>query len=138
MIQVILGSKGSGKTVKLIELANQGVEQERGNIIFIDHNNRHMYDLQREVRLVNAAEYAIDSADSFYGLLCGLLAANFDVTLIVVDGFLKILDSAVKPADLEAFFGKADKLLKEHDVRMVIGISGEPAEMPEFITRFAI
>ena len=31
-----------------------------------------------------------------------------------------------------------DKLLAEHNVRMVIGISGDPADMPEFITRFAI
>ena len=138
MIQVILGSKGSGKTVKLLELANNAVEQERGNIFFIDHNNKHMYDLQREVRLVNAAEYAIDSPDSFYGMLCGMLSANFDITLIVVDGFLKILDPSIKPADLKGFFEKADKLLNEHNVRMVIGISGDPAEMPEFVTRYAI
>ena len=138
MIQVILGNKGSGKTVKLLELANNAVEQERGNIIFIDHNNKHMYDLQREVRLVNAAEYAIDSPDSFYGMLCGMLSANFDITLIVVDGFLKILDPSIKPADLKGFFEKADKLLNEHNVRMVIGISGDPAEMPEFVTRYAI
>jgi len=91
MIQVILGSKGSGKTLKLIDMANTAVGQERGNIFYIDHNNRHMHDLKREIRLVNAAEYAIDSPDTFYGLLCGMLSANFDITLIVVDGFLKIL-----------------------------------------------
>ena len=138
MIQVILGSKGSGKTLKLIDMANTAVGQERGNIFYIDHNNRHMYDLKREIRLVNAAEYAIDSPDAFYGLLCGMLSANFDITLIVVDGFLKIIDSAIKPADLEGFFVKVDKLLNEHNVRMVIGISGDPAEMPEFVTRHAI
>ena len=138
MIQVILGSKGSGKTVKLIDMANKSVEQERGNIIFIDHNNRHMYDLQREVRLVNAAEYAIDSPEAFYGLLCGMLSANFDITLIVVDGFLKIIDPSITPADLKVFFEKTDKLLNEHNVRMVIGISGDPADMPEFVTRYAI
>lgn len=138
MIQAILGGKGSGKTVKLLELANNAVGQERGNIFFVDHNNRHMYDLQREVRLVNAAEYAIDSPDSFYGMLCGMLSANFDITLIVVDGFLKILDPDIKPADLKDFFEKADKLLNEHSVRMVIGVSGDPAELPEFITRYAI
>ncbi len=138
MIQVILGSKGSGKTVKLIDMANAAVEQERGNIIFIDHNNRHIHDLQREIRLVNAAEYSIDSPDTFYGLLCGMLSANFDITLIVVDGFLKIIDPSIKPADLKGFFEKTDKLLNEHNVRMVIGVSGDPAEMPEFITRYAI
>ena len=138
MIQIILGNKGSGKTLKLIDMANSAVGEERGNIVYIDHNNRHMYDLKREIRLVNAAEYAIDSPDAFYGLLCGMLSANFDITLIVVDGFLKIVDANIKPADLEGFITKTDKLLAEHNIRMVIGISGDPAEMPEFITRYAI
>ncbi|MBQ2954945.1 MAG: twitching motility protein PilT [Clostridia bacterium] len=138
MIQVILGGKGSGKTLKLIDMANTSVSEERGNIFYIDHNNRHMYDLKREIRLVNAAEFAIDTPEGFYGLLCGMLSANFDITLIVVDGFLKIIDSAIKPADLEGFFNKTDKLLNEHNVRMVIGISGDPADMPEFVTRYAI
>lgn len=138
MIQVILGSKGSGKTIKLIDEANNAVQTERGNIIYIDHNNRHIHDLKREVRLVNAAEYAIDTPDAFYGLLCGMLSANFDITLIVIDGFLKIVDASVKPADLKGFFEKADKLLAKNNVRMVIGISGDPEEMPEFITRYAI
>ena len=44
----------------------------------------------------------------------------------------------IKAEDLEGFFAKTDKLLNEHGVRMVIGISGDPALMPEFITRFAI
>ena len=138
MIQVILGSKGSGKTLKLIDLANKALDTERGNVFFIDHNNRHMYDLQRAVRLVNAAEYRIDSPESFYGLLCGMLSANFDITLIVVDGFMKIIDPSIKAEDLGGFFAKTDKLLNEHGVRMVIGISGDPAVMPEFITRYAI
>ena len=78
------------------------------------------------------------SPEAFYGLLCGMLSANFDITLVVVDGFLKIIDADIKPADLGCFFEKTDKLLNEHNVRMVIGISGDPAEMPEFITRYAI
>ena len=138
MIQVILGGKGSGKTIKLIDEANNAVQTERGNIIYIDHNNRHIHDLKREVRLVNAAEYAIDSPDAFYGLLCGMLSANFDITLIVIDGFMKIIDAAIKPADLKSFFEKADALLAKNNVRMVIGISGNPQDMPEFITRYAI
>ncbi len=138
MIQVILGGKGSGKTIKLIDEANNAVQTERGNIIYIDHNNRHIHDLKREVRLVNAAEYVIDSPDAFYGLLCGMLSANFDITLIVVDGFMKIIDPAIKPVDLKSFFEKADALLAKNNVRMVIGISGNPEDMPEFITRYAI
>ena len=110
MIQVILGNKGSGKTVKLISLANDALKEEKGNIFFIDSHNRHMYDLQREIRFVNASEYGVDSADMFYGMLCGMTSANFDITLIVVDGLMKMLPAEVKPEMLRDFFAKVAKL----------------------------
>ena len=40
MIQVILGDKGSGKTKRLIDLANDALKQEHGNIIFVDDDKR--------------------------------------------------------------------------------------------------
>ena len=140
MIQVIIGSKGSRKTVKLIDMANEAVNQERGNICFINDNDRHNHDLHRDIRMVNAREYGIDSPEAFYGMLSGMLASNYDITLIVVDGFMKMMDASVTPADLECFFDKTDKLLQlnERNVRLVLGISGEAADMPEFITRYAI
>ena len=42
MIQVILGSKGSGKTLKLIDMANKAVGEERGNIFYIDFSGGSM------------------------------------------------------------------------------------------------
>ena len=139
MIQVILGSKGSGKTIKLIDEANNAVQTERGNIIYIDHNNRHIHDLKREVRLVNAAEYAIDTPDAFYGLLCGMLSANFDITLIVIDGFMSTVNATnATIGELEPFFARLEAMSEQHNVRIVIGISGEAEEMPEFVTRYAI
>ena len=76
MIQVILGNKGSGKTVKLISLANDALKEEKGNIFFIDSHNRHMYDLQREIRFVNASEYGVDSADYTSAIAYGGTAAT--------------------------------------------------------------
>lgn len=136
MIQVIMGNKGSGKTLKLIEFANEALKTERGNVFFIDNHNRHMYDLQREIRFVDASEYKIDSPDMFYGMLCGMLSANFDITLIVVDGLLRIID--VSPMELEGLFEQIERISKAHNVKFVIGVSGDPATMPEFITRYAI
>ena len=75
MIQVILGNKGSGKTLKLISLANDSLKDERGNIFFIDSHNRHMYDLHRDIRFVNASEYGLDSIEMFYGMICGMISA---------------------------------------------------------------
>ena len=36
MIRVILGDKGSGKTKRLIDMTNEALKSEHGNILFID------------------------------------------------------------------------------------------------------
>ena len=138
MIQTIIGHQGSGKTIKLIQLANEALSTETGNVFFIDNNNRHMYDLQREIRFVNAKDYDIKSLNGFYGLLCGMLAANFDITLIVIDGFMKTVNVTNDTMDeMETFFQRVETLSEKNGVRIVFGISGESDQMPEFITRYA-
>ena len=138
MIQTIIGHQGSGKTIKLIQLANEALSTETGNVFFIDNNNRHMYDLRREIRFVNAKDYDIKSLNGFYGLLCGMLAANFDITLIVIDGFMKTVNVTNDTMDeMETFFQRVETLSEKNGVRIVFGISGESDQMPEFITRYA-
>ena len=138
MIQVILGNKGSGKILKLLSLANDSLKDERGNIFFIDSHNRHMYDLHRDIRFVNASEYGLDSIEMFYGMICGMISANFDITLIVVDGLMKMLPPEVTPDKLENFFNRIARLSDEHGVRIVLGMSGDRDALPEFITKYAI
>ena len=45
MIQIIAGEKGVGKTKRLIEMANEAGKTSNGHVVFIDDDNRHMYDL---------------------------------------------------------------------------------------------
>ena len=61
MIQVIHGKKGSGKTKRILDQANEAIKEHKGDVIFIDDDNRYMYDLRHEVRFVNASEYGSDS-----------------------------------------------------------------------------
>ena len=136
MIQVILGNKGSGKTKRLIDHANDALKVESGNIMFIDDDSRYMYDLRHEIRFVDASEYKIHSADMFFGFIAGMLSANFDITLIVVDAFMKLVDCA--SSELESLFKRLDALSKAREVDFLIAVSGDPKDMPEFITQYAI
>ena len=139
MIQTIIGHKGSGKTVKLLQLANDALNTEAGNVFYIDNNNRHMYDLHRGIRFVNAKDFDIKSLNGFYGLLCGMMAANFDITLIVIDGFMATVNATnATIGELEPFFARLETMSEQYNVRIVVGISGEAEEMPEFVTRYAI
>ena len=140
MIQAILGKKGSGKTKRILDMANEALKDEQGQIIFIDDNKRYMYDLKHEIRFVDASEYALGENRSkswFYGLLGGMLAVNFDITRIYVDAFFKLVNNK-DTADLESIFEQMESLAKDHNVTFVLSVSGDPDELPEFITKYAI
>ncbi len=141
MIQVILGGKGSGKTKLLLDMTNNALKAEHGNgnIIFIDDDKRYMYDLRHEIRFVDASDYAAASkctADAFLAFISGMLAADFDVTLIAIDAFKKLV---VNPLDeLEGFFTELDKLSTRHNCNFVLSISAPEEEVPEFIKKYAV
>jgi hypothetical protein len=89
LIQVIAGKKGSGKTKRIIDIANLATKDSRHDIVFIDDDNRYMFDLRHEVRFINASEYDLANDQMFMGLLCGVVAQNFDIGLICIDAFKK-------------------------------------------------
>ena len=70
--------------------------------------------------------------------LCGMLSANFDITLIVVDGFMKIIDPSIKAEDLEGFFAKLEKLVEGAGCDLVISFSEDAANVPECIRKYQI
>jgi len=131
MIQVIYGTKGSGKTKRLIDLANQSIKEQKGDVLFIDDDNRYMFDLRHEIRFINAGEYGVRTAEMFYGFICGLLAQNFDVSLIFVDAFLKLTRSEI--SELGWLFEKLSLLARQHEVHFVLSVSGDPSVVPEYI-----
>ena len=54
MIQVIAGKKGSGKTKRLIDLTNTTARDAEHDVIFLDDDNRYMFDVDHKVRFINA------------------------------------------------------------------------------------
>ena len=138
MIQAIYGKKGSGKTKRLLDQANDALKTENGDVVFIDDDKRYMYDLRHEVRFVDASEYGVDSPDMFLGFVSGMLAQNFDVSAVFVDAFIKLVKADI--ADLGNFFERLEALSEkpDHKVRFVLSISGDPDIMPEFMKKYIV
>ena len=134
MIRIIYGKKGSGKTKKIIDAANEAVKVSTGELVFIDDDNRYMYDLRHEIRFVNATEYDVSSPETFMGLICGILAGNYDMKQLFIDGFLRLVKSDM--ADLEAFFVKLEEITHRHGVDVVISASAKDDEVPEFLKKY--
>ncbi|MCL1855238.1 MAG: hypothetical protein FWF86_05840 [Clostridia bacterium] len=134
MIQVVAGKKGSGKTKRIIDMTNQASQNSKHDIVFIDDDNRYMFDLRHEVRFINAGEYQMVSDQMFMGFLYGVVAQNFDIGLIVIDAFKKLIK-----ADLSAtawLFVRMEELSNKHSVDFVLSVSEDPAELPDFIQKY--
>lgn len=136
MIRTVIGNKGSGKTKRLIDLANESLKTETGNIVFIDDNTRYIYDLRHEIRFINISEYDIDNADKLYGMVCGMLAVNYDISLIFIDPLMHIMEGDV--AQLEKIIAKFEEISNLGKASFVLAVSGSAADMPECITRHAV
>jgi hypothetical protein len=136
LIKVIAGKKGSGKTKRIIDLANTASKDSRHDIVFIDDDNRYMYDLRHEVRFINAGEYAIANDQMFMGLILGVVAQNFDLGLIFIDAFKKLIKAEL--SSTEWMFDRLAQISEKNNVDFVISISEDPADLPEFIAKYVV
>ena len=53
MIKIIYGPKGTGKTKIMIDEANAAVASAKGHMIFVTNTKRYMYDLHRDIRVID-------------------------------------------------------------------------------------
>ncbi len=136
MIQVIFGRKGSGKTKRILDMANTSMKTAKGEIVFIDDDNRYMFDLRHEIRFVNAKDYKISSPDMFLGFLSGIVAANYDMNEMYVDGFLRLVEADIN--DLGPFFERLESLAASHDLRVIISTTAKTDEPPEYLKKYII
>lgn len=136
MIQVVHGKKGSGKTKRIIDMANNAVKEQSGIVVFIDDDNRYMFDVQQPVRFVNAGEYGMTSPEMFYGFLCGMASQNFDISYVVIDAFLKLVN--VEPKDTLWFFEHLQGLADRSNITFVLSLSADDTEAPEFMRKYFI
>lgn len=74
MIEIICGEKGKGKTKELLEKVNHTVSTVTGSVVYLDKSQKHMYELNNKVRLINVVDYPITNCDEFLGFICGIVS----------------------------------------------------------------
>ena len=136
MIQVIAGRKGSGKTKRLIDLTNATARDAVHDVIFLDDDNRYMFDVDHKVRFINAEDYHIHTTDMFIGFLGGILSSNYDVGTIFIDAFLKMCHADL--ADTEPVVKVLSDLGTKQNVDFVLSLSADPEELPPFLKQYLI
>jgi len=131
MIQIISGEKGKGKTKILLEKVNQEVRTAKGNIVYIDKNNKHMYELSNKIRLINITDYYIENHNQFLGFLCGIISCDHDLQSIYLDSFLTI--AHVNNDNIDDVFKKLIEISNQFKVNLCISISMNYDQIPDFM-----
>ena len=134
MITLLTGKKGSGKTKKLIELANAALETSKGCVVVIEKGLKLTYDISHAARLVDADAYKIQSADMLFVFVSGICAGNYDVTDILIDSTLKITGTGAEV--VEELVEKLKKLGEEANTNFVLSISAAEDEIPASVVEF--
>ncbi len=137
MVKLLVGHKGSGKTKNMIEMANDRVEKSDGSVVFINKNQRLMYDLKYKIRVVCMEEYEhITNSDEYIGFLYGIISADHDIEVIFIDSLLKHTDVNVE--DIPEFIARLKMISEEYKIEFVVSLSAEPSEIGDCIKDFEV
>lgn len=119
MVQILAGEKGEGKTKILIDLANESVSTSDGDVIYIDDDKRHIYDLNHKIRFVEVSEFPLANYRELIGFIYGIFSQNSDITKVFVDGIFKIVQS-LGNEDLIKLVARLDSMSKAYNVDFVL------------------
>lgn len=133
MIKLIVGSKGSGKTKVLVDMIHEALKTTAGNVVVIEKSMQLTTQIPYAARLIDVDEYHISGADELYGFVAGVLAGNYDITELFMDGLLKIvehnLDAAANVLD------RIDKITGD-SVMTAVTISCAENELPDSLRKY--
>ena len=133
MINLIVGGKGYDKTKKMIDMINASAKTTPGNIVCIEKSMKLTYDIDHAARLIDVAEYKINGYNMLYGFVAGILAGNYDIVEVYLDGVLKLGNH-----DLDGLGVLLDELaaLTGDSIKMVVTVSADLEALPESVKKY--
>ena len=130
MIEIICGVKGKGKTKELLDKVNKSVLSTSGNVVYLDKSQKHMYELNNKVRLINVTEFPISNCDEFLGFICGIVSQDHDLEEMYLDSFLTIASLEDEDGIVKAI-EKLDVISEKYKIKFILSVSKDISELPE-------
>lgn len=128
MVEYITGINGIGKTKILAEAAVCTAQSSEGNVIYVDSSDKLTLELPPSIRLINAADYEINSASALFGFLIGLCVSDYDLTDIFIDSAMDFIPNS--NTDISDFMELAAKLSERAGVNFHFSICDEYEREP--------
>ena len=129
MVEIIAGEKGKGKTKYLLDKVNDSVKSASGNIVYLDKSQKHMYELNNKVRLINVTDFPVSNCDEFLGFICGIVSQDHDLQEMYLDSFLTIAN--IEDGQLNHAIEKLDIISEKYNVKFVLSVSRNEADLPK-------
>ena len=130
MIEIICGEKGKGKTKGLLAKVNHEVVSASGSVVYLDKSQKHMYELNNKIRLINVMDYPVTNCDEFLGFICGIVSQDHDLEEMYLDSFLTIA-SIEDDSEIVKAIEKLDVISEKYKVRFVLSVSRNKDSLPE-------
>ena len=127
---IICGEKGKGKTKELLGKVNSSVASASGSVVYLDKSQKHMYELNNKVRLINVMDYPISNCDEFIGFICGIVSQDNDLEEMYLDSFLTIA-SVDTENEITYAIEKLDVISEKYKVKFIISVSKNIDDLPE-------
>lgn len=128
MVKLLIGHKGSGKTKKMIELANDNAESSKGSIIFIYKDTKVIYQLSYKIRTICMEDFIhVTNEDEYIGFIFGVLSSDSDIETIYIDGILRHTDFSLE--NVPSFISKLKDISRDFGINFVASISAELEEL---------
>ena len=128
MVNLLIGQKGSGKTQKMIDLANAKVKDCNGNVVFIKKTHRDTASVSFDIRTICLDDIpAITNTDAYIGFLYGMSSANHDIECVFIDALLKHADLTMEA--LPAFVAKLNQITADCNIDFYVSLSADKADV---------
>jgi len=111
------------------------IEEEHGDVVFIEKEARLTYDIPHKVRLIDASQYEFKGYGFLKGFISGLHSANYDITHIFIDSVLRIIGADVD-GDAEDFFDWCEGFSSRENVKFTFTISADIALATDRIKKY--
>lgn len=134
MISIIYGEKGTGKTSKII--ANANTVASKGDVVFLSTTDRYRQEIKPQIKFVNCKDERVDNSQSLLGFIKGMLAANYDIEYIYIDGIYKMINATFDSDVMENFFLSLDEISTNGTVTFVLTVSCAKEKLPAYINRY--
>ena len=134
MITLITGEKGSGKTKKIIDAANQASLSAKGDVVYVTDNPKHSIEIKHTVRFVNTKEYGICGYEAALGFIKGLLSVNNDIVVVFIDGLSRMTNTDIE--NMQTFYEALEALSLSDKADFVLTVSRDAKALPKFMKKY--